>query len=212
MTHCILLKILSNELQPCCYLMKERFLYLCNKELQNSFSLLALRMPSCVYGNVNKLLFIFSAVLIYGQTQNIRWYNTSTHTNTLPTFCSYSCLDLTQSTEFNCSEVVLTAWPPGQHFYLWEPVVLTCKVESNSSEVWIYNWFRHNLSEASTPSRAHRVSGPTYSISALTSEDSGMYWCRAQKQDTNFTLLSNSVSLNVMAGKTGKLSMYHWYT
>ncbi|XP_060775954.1 sialoadhesin-like isoform X2 [Neoarius graeffei] len=95
------------------------------------------------------------------------------------------------------SEVVLTTWPQGEHFYLGEPIVLTCKVERNSSEVWLYSWFKHNLSKASTPSRAHRVNRHTYSISALTSLDSGKYWCKAQKQDTNSTLLSNSVILRV---------------
>ncbi|MCJ8729756.1 hypothetical protein PDJAM_G00110210 [Pangasius djambal] len=95
------------------------------------------------------------------------------------------------------SDVVLTAWPKGQQFYLGESIVLTCKVEGNSSEVWNYSWLRHNLSKASTPSRAYRVNHHTYSISALTYEDSGMYQCRAQ--DTNSTFQSNPVSLNVTA-------------
>ncbi|XP_027010297.1 Fc receptor-like protein 5 [Tachysurus fulvidraco] len=96
-------------------------------------------------------------------------------------------------------EVVLTAWPQGQHFYLGEPIVLTCEVKRNSSELWIYSWFRHDLGKALTPGRAHRVSHHTYSISVLTSEDSGTYWCKAWKQDTNSTLLSKPVSLSVTA-------------
>ncbi|XP_046710211.1 contactin-2-like isoform X2 [Silurus meridionalis] len=96
-------------------------------------------------------------------------------------------------------DVVLTAWPQGPHFYLGEPIVLSCGVKRNSSQVWTYNWFRHNLSEASTPSRAHRVRHHIYSISALTFEDSGTYWCRAENRGTNTTLLSNPVSISVTA-------------
>lgn len=70
--------------------------------------------------------------------------------------------------------------------------------------MWNYTWFRHNLSEAFTTVRAHRVSRHTYSISALTSEDSGPYWCKARNQDTNFTLLSSPVFLSVIAGKSEK--------
>ncbi|KAK3557603.1 hypothetical protein QTP70_030537, partial [Hemibagrus guttatus] len=75
-------------------------------------------------------------------------------------------------------------------------MVLTCEVQRNSSEEWIYSWFRQNLSKASSPGLAHRVSNHAYSISALTLEDSGTYWCEAQKKDTS-TLLNNTVSLNV---------------
>ncbi|TSL22067.1 Pituitary adenylate cyclase-activating polypeptide type I receptor [Bagarius yarrelli] len=78
-------------------------------------------------------------------------------------------------------------------------MILTCKVEKNSSGVWIYRWSRHDPSKNITPGRAHRVSHHTYSISALTSEDSGTYWCEVQKRDTNLTLLSNPVSLSVTA-------------
>ncbi|XP_053493047.1 sialoadhesin [Ictalurus furcatus] len=108
-------------------------------------------------------------------------------------------LSLSLAKHRTSDEVVLTAWPQGQYFYFWEAIVLICEIKRNSSEVWRYSWFRHNLSEATTPSRAHRVSHHIYSISALTPEDSGTYWCKAQKQDTNSTLLSNSVSLSVTA-------------
>ncbi|KAM9482729.1 uncharacterized protein Hap1MRO34_007817 isoform 1-T1 [Clarias gariepinus] len=100
------------------------------------------------------------------------------------------------------NEVVLTALPQGQHFYLGEPIDLTCRVKNNSSEVWIYSWFRHNVSTAATPGAAHRINHHTYSISALTSEDSGMYWCAARKQDTNSTLWSNPVTISVTKENT----------
>ncbi|KAF4078915.1 hypothetical protein AMELA_G00187210 [Ameiurus melas] len=108
-------------------------------------------------------------------------------------------LSLSLAKHRTSDEVVLTAWPQGQNFYFGESIILICEIKNNSSEVWSYSWFRHNLSEATTPSRAHRVSHHIYSISVLTPEDSGTYWCKAQKQDTNSTLLSNSVSLSVTA-------------
>ncbi|KAB5584342.1 hypothetical protein PHYPO_G00106340 [Pangasianodon hypophthalmus] len=106
-------------------------------------------------------------------------------------------LSLSLAKHRTSDELVLTAWPKRQHFYLGESIVLTCKVEGNSSAVWNYSWFRHNLSNASTPSPAHIVNHHTYNISALTYEDSGTYWCTAQEQGRNSTLLRNS--LNVTA-------------
>ncbi|XP_058259730.1 uncharacterized protein LOC131362027 isoform X2 [Hemibagrus wyckioides] len=104
-------------------------------------------------------------------------------------------LSLSLATNRTSDDVVLTAWPKGQLFYIGEPMVLTCEVKRNSSEEWIYSWFR-NLSKASSPGHAHRVNNQTYSISALTHEDNGTYQCGAQNKNMSM-LQNNTVSIKV---------------
>lgn len=86
--------------------------------------------------------------------------------------------------------------PPGQSIYLGESVLLHCIVEANSSFVWSYEWIGHQL--PMTP--RHRVSGDSYSITAVTSEDAGSYRCRAERRESNSTmmaLVSHPVELRV---------------
>lgn len=83
--------------------------------------------------------------------------------------------------------VSMSVWPPGSNIYLGECVLLQCTVESNSSFVWSYRWFRHKPHPAPTPDPRHLVSGDSYSITAVTREDAGSYWCQAKRRGSNTT-------------------------
>ncbi|XP_073332500.1 uncharacterized protein [Pagrus major] len=84
-------------------------------------------------------------------------------------------------------KVSVSVWPPGLNIYLGECVLLQCKVESNSSSVWSYRWFRDKPHPPPTPNPRHLVSGDSYSISAVTREDAGSYRCQAERRESNTT-------------------------
>ncbi|XP_044054277.1 sialoadhesin-like [Siniperca chuatsi] len=97
-------------------------------------------------------------------------------------------------------KVSVSVWPPGSNIYLGECVLLQCTVESNSSFVWSYRWFRHKPHTAPTPNLRHLVSGDSYSITAVMREDAGRYWCQAERWESNITsvvLLSQPATLSV---------------
>ncbi|XP_041791145.1 Fc receptor-like protein 6 isoform X2 [Chelmon rostratus] len=81
----------------------------------------------------------------------------------------------------------VSVWPPGSNIYLGDCVLLQCSVESNSSVAWSYRWFRHKPHLAPTPDPRHLFSGDSYSITAVTREDAGSYWCQAERRGSNAT-------------------------
>lgn len=81
----------------------------------------------------------------------------------------------------------MSVWPPGSNIYLGECVLLQCTVESNSSSVWSYRWFRDEPHLSPTPNPRHLVSGDSYSITEVTREDAGSYWCQAGRRESNTT-------------------------
>ncbi|KAM7012002.1 limbic system-associated membrane protein-like [Tautogolabrus adspersus] len=97
-------------------------------------------------------------------------------------------------------KVSVSVWPPGSNIYLDESVLLHCTVDSNSSFVWRFQWFRHKPHPASTPNPRHLVSGDSYSITAVTREDEGSYQCQVEQRERNISsvvLLSQPVNLRV---------------
>ncbi|XP_069006760.1 Fc receptor-like protein 3 [Embiotoca jacksoni] len=96
-------------------------------------------------------------------------------------------------------KLTVSVWPPGSDIYLGECVLLLCTVKSNSSFTLRYQWYRHKPHTAATPNPRHLVSGDSYSITAVTREDAGRYWCKAESKERNTTVLLNSqpVVLNV---------------
>ncbi|XP_030288885.1 uncharacterized protein LOC115591226 isoform X2 [Sparus aurata] len=84
-------------------------------------------------------------------------------------------------------KVSVSLWPPGSNIYLGECVLLQCTVESNSSSVWSYRWFRDEPHLSPTPNPRHLVSGDSYSITEVTREDAGSYWCQAGRRESNTT-------------------------
>lgn len=98
-------------------------------------------------------------------------------------------------------QVGVSVWPQGLNIYLEESVLLHCSMESNSSSVWTYRWFRHRPDSAPTPNPRHLVSGDSYSITAVTREDGGSYQCRAERGEGNISsvmILSQPVVLRVL--------------
>ncbi|XP_077572775.1 uncharacterized protein LOC144196458 [Stigmatopora nigra] len=96
-------------------------------------------------------------------------------------------------------KVILTLWPPDTMVFLGECLLLQCTVEGNSTFDWHYHWFRNepNTSRIAKNPR-HMLSGGSYSITAVTREDGGRYWCQAQPNDNaTKTLLSRPITLNV---------------
>ncbi|XP_028260092.1 Fc receptor-like protein 2 [Parambassis ranga] len=93
--------------------------------------------------------------------------------------------------------LTVTVWPPGSSIYLGECVLLQCTVESNSTFMWNYRWYRHRLHTALTPNPRHLVSGDSYSITAVTREDAGTYWCEAEQRERNTSRLSSQAVLVV---------------
>lgn len=79
----------------------------------------------------------------------------------------------------------VSVWPPGPNFYVGECVLLHCTLESNSSFVWSYKWFRHLPRRAADPNARHMLSGDSYSITAVWREDAGSYWCQAERRGGN---------------------------
>ncbi|XP_024908815.1 Fc receptor-like protein 5 [Cynoglossus semilaevis] len=75
-------------------------------------------------------------------------------------------------------EVTVSVRPPGSNIYLGECVMLLCAVESNSTSVKNYLWFRSQ--KHSAPNPRHLVSRDSYYITAVTVEDADKYWCQAE--------------------------------
>ncbi|MEQ2248797.1 hypothetical protein ILYODFUR_022733 [Ilyodon furcidens] len=93
-------------------------------------------------------------------------------------------------------EPIVSLWPKGSEIYLRENVLLLCRVKSNSTFGWTYQWYRNKPHTALTPNPRHIVSGDSYSISAVTMEDEGIYWCKAEHRGNN-TTIEGWVTLNV---------------
>lgn len=93
--------------------------------------------------------------------------------------------------------LTVTVWPPGSSIYLGECVLLQCTVKSNSTFTWNYRWYRHRLHTALTPNPRHLVSGDSYSITAVTRDDAGTYWCEADQRERNTSRLSSQAVLAV---------------
>ncbi|MED6233493.1 hypothetical protein ATANTOWER_012518 [Ataeniobius toweri] len=93
-------------------------------------------------------------------------------------------------------EPIVSLWPKGSEIYLRESVLLLCRVKSNSTFGWTYQWYRNKPHTALTPNPRHIVSGDSYSISAVTMEDEGIYWCKAEQRGNN-TTIEGWVTLNV---------------
>ncbi|XP_061539905.1 high affinity immunoglobulin gamma Fc receptor I-like isoform X1 [Phycodurus eques] len=98
------------------------------------------------------------------------------------------------------SKVSVTVWPPGTEVFLGECVLLWCAVESDATLAWNYRFFQNEpRATQMTKKPRHLLSGGTYSITAVTREDAGRYWCQAERSDSNATvaLFSRPVTLNV---------------
>ncbi|XP_077463198.1 Fc receptor-like protein 5 [Stigmatopora argus] len=96
-------------------------------------------------------------------------------------------------------KVILTLWPPDTKVFLGECLLLQCTVEGNSTFGWRYRWFRSEPGASRMEkSPRHMLSGGSYSITAVTSEDGGRYWCQAQPNgNATEALLSRPITLNV---------------
>ncbi|KAM7410360.1 hypothetical protein PAMA_001684 [Pampus argenteus] len=112
---------------------------------------------------------------------------------------SWAAFVLQVATTKEVLKVSVSVWPPGSNIYLGECVLLQCAVESNSSFVWSYRWFMYKPHTAQTPNPRHLVYGDSYSITAVTREDAGSYWCQAERQGSNTStvLLSQPATLSV---------------
>lgn len=82
-------------------------------------------------------------------------------------------------------KVSVSVWPPGPTLHLGECALLLCAVESNSSVMWSYRWFRHKAHLGPAPNTRHLMSGDSYSIAAVSEDDAGSYWCQAEPQGIN---------------------------
>ncbi|XP_061593071.1 Fc receptor-like protein 5 [Cololabis saira] len=91
---------------------------------------------------------------------------------------------------------VVSVWPPGLELYSGESVFLQCKMESNSTLTWTYQWYKNTSKTPPTTSHRHSVSGDSYSITAVKREDAGSYWCRAEQRESN-VVTEARVVLNV---------------
>lgn len=85
-------------------------------------------------------------------------------------------------------EPIVSLWPKSSEIYLGESVLLQCRVKSNSTFGWTYHWNRTKAHAALTPNPRHMVSGDSYSIMAVTMEDEGRYWCKAEQRGSNTTI------------------------
>ncbi|XP_029988257.1 carcinoembryonic antigen-related cell adhesion molecule 1-like [Sphaeramia orbicularis] len=96
-------------------------------------------------------------------------------------------------------KVSVSVWPPGSSIHLGESVFLQCTVKFNSSFVQLYRWFRHTPHTALSLNPRHLVSGDSYSITGVTREDTGSYWCQAEWREGNTTMvfLSEPATLGV---------------
>nr|XP_046248648.1 uncharacterized protein LOC124061129 isoform X2 [Scatophagus argus] len=118
----------------------------------------------------------------------------------MPSVIGVAAFVLHAATYEETLKVSVSVWPPGSNIYIGECVFLQCTVESNSSFVWNYHWFRHKPHLALTPNPRHLVSSDSYSITAVMREDAGSYWCQAERWEANTTsvvLLSQPAALSV---------------
>lgn len=77
---------------------------------------------------------------------------------------------------------------------------MLCAVESNSSVMWSYRWFRHKAHMGPASNTRHLMSGDSYSIAAVSEDDAGSYWCQVEQQGINgsaVVLLSPPTELTV---------------
>lgn len=105
-------------------------------------------------------------------------------------------------------KVSVSVWPPGSNVYIGEYVLLQCTVESNSSFVGSYQWFRSKP----TPNPRHLASGDSYSIAAVKREDADSYWCQAKRWEssTRSVLVSQQTTLSVSGEPQQQLHPLHW--
>ncbi|XP_076009424.1 uncharacterized protein LOC143002909 isoform X3 [Genypterus blacodes] len=96
-------------------------------------------------------------------------------------------------------KVSVSVWPSGSNIYGGDSVSLQCRVVSGSPYVWSYRWFRHKPGSGLTLNPRHLVSGDRYSITGVTREDGGSYWCQAGRGGHNSTavFLSQPIRLFV---------------
>lgn len=97
----------------------------------------------------------------------------------------------------------MSVWPSGPTLHLGESALLLCAVESNSSVMWSYRWFRHRAHLAPAPNTRHLMSGDSYSIATVSEDDAGSYWCQAQWRGINgssVVLISPPTELTVSGG------------
>lgn len=97
-------------------------------------------------------------------------------------------------------KVSVSVWPPGSHIFVGECVFLQCTVESNTSLVWSYRWFKQKPQPGPTPRPRHLIVGDSYVIAAVTREDAGGYWCQAERRLSNTSsvvLLSQPTTFSV---------------
>lgn len=69
--------------------------------------------------------------------------------------------------------------------HLGECALLLCAIESNSSGLWRYRWFRNKAHLGAAPKTRHLASGDSYSIAAVSEDDAGSYWCQAEQLGVN---------------------------
>lgn len=106
-------------------------------------------------------------------------------------------------------KVSVSVWPPGSNVHLGESVLLQCTVKSNSSSVRKYRWFRNTPDTVLALNPRHLVSGDSYSITGVTRDDAGTYWCQAERGGSNGTmvLLSRPTTLSVSEAPCPILTM-----
>ncbi|XP_020774563.1 protein CEPU-1-like [Boleophthalmus pectinirostris] len=110
------------------------------------------------------------------------------------------CTEQVTSTENTDSLTVhVSVWPPGSNLHQGETVLLHCSVQSNSSSVWAYHWFRDAPFSTLVSGPRIWVCGVSLSIRGVSRQDQGRYWCRARLCDGNRTVevQSRKVDLRV---------------
>uniref|UniRef100_A0A3Q2ZRF3 Ig-like domain-containing protein n=1 Tax=Kryptolebias marmoratus TaxID=37003 RepID=A0A3Q2ZRF3_KRYMA len=73
--------------------------------------------------------------------------------------------------------------------YLGESVLLQCRLDSNSTSAWTYRWYRKKTNTTLPLNPRHLVSDDSYFITAVTREDAGSYWCKAEQRENGDVIL-----------------------
>ncbi|XP_040896486.1 limbic system-associated membrane protein-like [Toxotes jaculatrix] len=95
-----------------------------------------------------------------------------------------------------CRVAHVSVRPPGSNIYLGESVLLQCTVESHSTYVKRYQWYRWSQPHTALNPR-HLVSGDSYFITAVTREDAGEYSCQAECWENKTRVKTQPVALSV---------------
>ncbi|KAM8888225.1 uncharacterized protein ACB058_001880 isoform 1-T1 [Synchiropus picturatus] len=103
-------------------------------------------------------------------------------------------------------KVTLSLHPSASHVFLYECVLFKCQVH-NSTAAWNFQWFRHTPHTALRMNPRYMKTWDIFTITAVSIEDAGNYWCKADRWDNKSTtvLLSQVVNLNVSDAPSSSL-------